>query len=71
MNENRCDGSDAGPPAAITVDASQGSVQINLSDTSPATQQTPLSLLTRYNMFLPLTPLCCVTEEYKTAGGAG
>ena len=70
-NENRCDGSDAGPPADITVDASQGSVLSNFSDASPATTQTPLSLLTPENMGLPLTPICRVTEEEHTTGRAG
>ena len=70
-NENRCDGSDAGPPAAITVDASQCSVRSNLSDASPVTPQTPLSILTPEIMGLSLTPLCHVTEEDKTTGGAG
>ena len=60
-NKNRCDRSDTGPPAAITFDASQGSVLRNLFGASPATQKTPLSLLTPDNMGLPLTPLCCIT----------
>ena len=54
---HQCDGSDADPPAAITVDASQVSVRSNLSDASHATPQTPLSLLTPDNMGLPITPL--------------
>ena len=62
VNENRCDGSDADPPAAITVDASQGSVRSNLSDDSTETPQNNLSLLTPYNMGLPLTPTCSVME---------
>ena len=37
LNENRCDGSDDGPSAAITVDASQGSVHSILYDASPMT----------------------------------
>ena len=61
-NENRCDGSDAVPPSAIIVDASQGIVQSNLSDASHATPQNTLSLLTPENMVLPLTPLCRVME---------
>ena len=55
---HRCDGNDADPPSDITVDVSQGSVQSNLSDASPATPHTPLSLLTPENMGLTLTPLC-------------
>ena len=39
---------------------SQGSVQSNLSDDSPATPQTPLSFLTPEDIGLPLTPLCHV-----------
>ena len=57
---HRCDGSDSDPSAAIKVDASQGSVKINLYDDSPATPQTPLYFLTPENMGLPLTPLCRV-----------
>ena len=57
---HRCDGSDSDPSAAITVDASQGSVKISFLDDSPATPQTPLSFLTPENMGLPLTPLCHV-----------
>ena len=57
---HQCEGSDSDPSAAITVDASQISVQGNLSDASPATPQTPLYLLTPENMGLPLTPLCRV-----------
>ena len=62
VNGNRCDVSDANPTAAITVDASQGSVRSNLSDASPATPQNPLSLLSPENMGLPLTPPCRITE---------
>ena len=61
-NENIFCGSDAGPPEAIKVDALIGSVQSTLSDASPETPQTPLSLLTPDNMGLPLTPLRCVME---------
>ena len=57
---HRCDGIDADPPEDIKVDASQGSVRSNLSDASPATPQTPLSILTSVNMGLPLTTLCHV-----------
>ena len=57
MPPHRCDGSNANPPAAITADALQVSVQNNSSDASPATPQTPLYLLTPENMGLPLTPL--------------
>ena len=60
MPPNQCDGSDPYLSAAITVDASQGSVQSNLSDDSSATPQTPLSFLTPENMGLPITPLCRV-----------
>ena len=70
-NENRCDSSDAGPSAAITVDALQGIVRSNLSGAYPATPKNPLSLLTPENMGLSLTSICCVTEEDKTTGGAG
>ena len=52
VNENLCDGSDSDPPAAITVDASQGSVQSNVPDASPTTPHNPLSLLTPENMGL-------------------
>ena len=53
---HRCDGSDSDPSAAITVDASQGSVQGNLYDDFTATPPNPLSFLTPENMGLPLTP---------------
>ena len=62
VNENQYDSSDAYPPAAITLDASQGSVRSNLSDASPATPQNPLSLLTPENMGLSLTTACCVMD---------
>ena len=57
MPPHHCDGSDPDLSAAITVDASKGSVHSNLSDDSPATPQNPLSFLTPENMGLPLTPL--------------
>ena len=37
-------------------------MQINLSNASPETHQTPLSLLSPVNMGLPLTPLCRVIK---------
>ena len=60
MPPHQCDGSDTDLSAAITVDASKGSVHSKLSDDSPATPQTPLSFLTSENMGLPITPLCRV-----------
>ena len=57
---HQCEDSDTDPPADITVEVSQGGVRSNLSGASPATPQTPLSLLTPDNMGLPLTPLCRV-----------
>ena len=67
VNENRCDGSDADPLSAIIVDASQGSVQSNLSDAYPETSHNILSLLTPDNMSLPLTPPCRVMEMSNEA----
>ena len=58
VNEKNCDSSDADRPAAITVDASQGSVRSNLPDASPATPHNPLYILTPDNMGLPLTLPC-------------
>ena len=55
---HRFDGSDSDLSAAVTVDASQGSVKFYFSDDSPATPQTSLYFLTPENMGLPLTPLC-------------
>ena len=60
MQPHQCDGSVPDLSAAVTVDASQVSVQSNLSDDYPVTPQTPLYILTPENMGLPLTPLCHV-----------
>ena len=73
-NENRCDVSDTGLPAAITVDGSQGSVWSNLYDDSPTTPPLHVRVMSLFDQVPEKTgnyicgmDIYKLTEVFKTS----